>query len=62
MKFLFRGVFPGERNLIAIRVCVENLWSRMCTTLVCKWPPGHVQSKAEKKIVFINHDNQNIIM
>ena len=31
------GVFPGGE--IVFRVCFENLWSCICTTLVFKWPP-----------------------
>ena len=36
-KFSFRGCFPW-RGEIAIRVCFENLWSHMCTTLVLPPP------------------------
>ena len=39
MKFLFRGVFFFSERQISIRVCFENLWSRMSTTHMSFPPP-----------------------
>ena len=43
MKFLFGSVFLERANLD--QVYFENLWSRMCTTLVFEQPPGVVRER-----------------
>ena len=39
VKFSLGGIFPGEDESQSIRVCFEDLWSHICTTLVFECPP-----------------------
>ena len=56
-KFSYRGCFSW-RGQIAIRVCFENLWSSMCTTLVFESLP-RCYLKIIKTFLKNNHGGKN---